>query len=101
MGEGIEYKNHPCNRDALQAQIQVITNEARVNLNSVQTRLDQVQREFATERQGFEVQLRDVQNVTKQVTVERDELLSKIDRLNNVKRREIITLANAFLSPFM
>ena len=62
----------------------MITTEAKSNLNSAQLRLQQVQSKADTDRQNFEVQLREAQNVTKQVTIERDELISKIERLNNV-----------------
>ena len=73
----------------MQARIKVITSEAESKLYSVQSRLEQVQSEASTAQQRFQVELKAAQHVTKQITIERDELLSKIDLLNNVNKREI------------
>ena len=69
---------------------QVITSEAKSNLNSVQLRLEQVQTQATTEKQSFKVEIDEAKRVTKQITIERDELLSRIDLLNNVNKREIV-----------
>ena len=71
------------------ARIKVITAEAKSNLYSVQSRLEQVQREVTTKQQRFEVEQKAAQHVTKQITIERDELLAKIDQLTNVNKREV------------
>ena len=75
---------HVWNRDAFKARIKVITTEAESNLNSVKLRLEQVQSQITTEQQNFKVKLDEAQRVTKQITIERDELLSRIDLLTNV-----------------
>ena len=68
----------------MKARIKVITTEAESNLNSVKLRLEQVQSQITTEQQNFKVKLDEAQRVTKQITIERDELLSRIDLLTNV-----------------
>ena len=72
------------------ARIRVITSEAESKLYNVQSRLDQVTRQITTDKQRFEVQLKTAQQTVKQITVERDELVSKIDILTNVNKREIV-----------
>ena len=78
------------NRDALIARIKVITAEAESKLYSVQSRLDQVQSQATTEQQRLTAEIKMAQQATKQITVERDGLISKIDLLTNVNKREIV-----------
>ena len=68
----------------MKARIDVLTAEAKSNLYSVQSRLEQVQTQAATEQQSFKVELTAAEHATKQITIERDDLLSKIELLNNV-----------------
>ena len=78
---------HVWNRDALKERIKVVTAEAKTYLDSAQARLEQQQREATTERQNFKVELDKAQRVTTQITSERNDLRSKITRLNNVNRK--------------
>ena len=81
---------HLWNRDALKRRIEVITNEAKSNLNSVQSRLDQVESQLSTEQQRFKVQLTAAQRATKEITIKRDQLVTKIEQLKNVSKRETV-----------
>ena len=81
---------HLWNRDTLKERIKVITAEAKTTLNSAQSRLEQVQRQADTDRQSFQVEVTEAQRVTKQITVERDNLLAKIQQLSHVNQREIV-----------
>ena len=78
------------NRDALKERIKVITAEAKTYLNSAQSRLEQVQNEAARERKRLEVDLQTAQRDTKQITIERDQLLAKIDQLTRVNKLKIV-----------
>ena len=72
------------------ARIKVITAEAESKLYSVQSRLDQVQSQATTEQQRLTAEIKMAQQATKQITVERDGLISKIDLLTNVNEREMV-----------
>ena len=74
----------------MEARIRVITTEAKSNLNSVQSRLEQVQTQATTEQQRLTVELKTAQQATKEITIERNELASKIDLLTNVNKGEIV-----------
>ena len=68
----------------MEEQIKTITTEVESKLNTTQSRLDKVQKQITKERQSFQSQLAEAKETTRQITVERDELLSKIETLNNV-----------------
>ena len=58
--------------------------EAETNLNNMQLRLDQEQSHSATQEQQFNVDLKAAMDATKQITIERDQLLIKIEHINHV-----------------
>ena len=76
---------HVWNRDALKERIKVVTAEGKSDLYSAQLRLEKLESQITTEKQRFQVELKQAQEVTKEITIERDQLLSKIELLNNVK----------------
>ena len=71
----------------MKAQIEAITAQAALNLNEVQLRLGQEKSQAATEHQHLKVELEAAQNATKQITIERDDLLAKIELLRNVNMK--------------
>ena len=71
-------------RDELKAQIEAITAKAALNLNEAQLRWNQEQSQATTEHQRLGVELEAALNVTKQITIERDDLITKIELLRNV-----------------
>merc|ERR1711937_176944 len=82
-------------RDTLKERIKVIIAEAKTYLNSAQSRLEQVQNEAARERKRLEVDLQTAQRVTKQITIERDQLLAKIDQLTRDLKLSQTTIVQA------
>ena len=74
----------------MKARIKVITAEAKTNLNNAQSRLEEVQRQAETDKERFKVELTGVQNITKQITIERDDLFAKIEQLTNVNKPQIV-----------
>ena len=68
----------------MKAQIEAITAKAALNLNEAQLRWNQEQSQATTEHQRLGVELEAALNVTKQITIERDDLITKIELLRNV-----------------
>ena len=68
---------HVYNRDALNVQIKAITAETGSKLDSAHLRLEQQKSQAAKDQQRLMVEL-------EETTIERDELLVKVEQLNNV-----------------
>ena len=77
------------NRDELKAQIQVIKAEAESNAVNAKMRVQLEEGEVVAQQQRFKVELEAAQAHTKQITIERDELLVKITQLNKVKNTKV------------
>lgn len=75
---------HMRNRDELKTQIQVIQAEAKSDLKTLQLRLDQEVTQATAQQAHFKLELETSQHHVEQLTIERDDLLSKIEQLNHV-----------------